>query len=229
MRTTFKGWHSFTLLIAIAVGSLVLAGCGGDDKKTAATNPIGDLSLPTVGFHDDMRKLWEDHIWWTRLAILDIANNAPDTDATVSRLLQNQVDIGNAVKPYYGADAGDKLTALLKDHIVIAADLVKAAKAGDNASIEAINKRWQANADEIASFLATANPDNWKADEMKSMMHDHLDLTLDEASAYLKGDYKASIAGFEKLHTQALAMADMLSSGIERQFPQKFGAEGGGR
>ncbi len=57
----------------------------------------------------------------------------PDTSLTAQRLLDNQKDIGNAVADFYGRDGADKLTSLLRDHILIAADLVTASKAGDQA------------------------------------------------------------------------------------------------
>ena len=79
----------------------------------------------------NMRKLWEDHITWTRNVICCLVDNLPGTDQAVKRLLKNQDDIGNAIKPVYGANAGNKLTTLLHDHITISADVVKAAKASD--------------------------------------------------------------------------------------------------
>ena len=173
-------------------------------------------------FHDDMRRLWEDHITWTRLVIVSLANDLPDTQTTVERLLQNQVDIGDAIKPFYGEAAGDQLTSLLTDHIVIAADVIVAAKAGDTAAFEEAKARWYTNADDIAAFLNTANPDNWPLEEMREMMREHLDLTLQEAGTYLGGDFAASVATYEDVHVQALHMADMLSAGIIRQFPSRF-------
>jgi hypothetical protein len=185
---------------------------------TAEAKPKTDAQV----FHDGMRKLWEDHITWTRLVIVSLANDLPDTQTTVDRLLQNQVDIGNAVKPFYGEAAGDQLTALLTDHIVIAAEVIQAAKAGDTAAFDDALARWYENGDDIAEFLNAANPDNWPLEEMKEMMREHLDLTLQEAGTYLGGDFAASVAAYEDVHVQALEMADMLSSGIIRQFPSKF-------
>jgi hypothetical protein len=173
-------------------------------------------------FHDDMRKLWEDHITWTRLVIIGVFEDLPDLDPTVQRLLQNQVDIGNAIKPFYGDEAGEQLTALLTDHILIAAEILQAAKAGNTAALEDAVERWYENADDIAVFLNTANPKHWPLEEMKAMMREHLDLTLEEAVAYLEGDYEASIAAYDEVHLQALEMADMLSDGIVKQFPKKF-------
>ena len=173
-------------------------------------------------FHDAMRKLWEDHITWTRLVIIGVFEDSPGLNSSVQRLLQNQVDIGDAVKPFYDDEAGDQLTALLTDHILIAAEILQAAKSGNTAALEDAIKRWYTNADDIAVFLNAANPSQWPLEEMKAMMREHLDLTLEEAVAYLQGDYEASVAAYDEVHVQALEMADMLSMGIIKQFPNKF-------
>jgi hypothetical protein len=203
-----------------------------DMKRLALGTILGGLclaltqtataALPATDFRNAMRKLWEDHITWTRLYIVSAVADLPDKDATTKRLLQNQTDIGNAIKPFYGDAAGDKLTALLKDHILIAAELIDAAKAGDTAKKEDATKRWSANADDIASFLSGANPKNWPLAEMKSMMHEHLEVTTAEVVARLKKDWTADVSAYEKVHEQILKMADMLSSGIIEQFPASF-------
>ena len=168
-----------------------------------------------------MHKLWEDHIVWTRNVILNIMDDLPGTDQAVNRLLKNQDDIGNAVKPFYGEAGGKELTRLLREHITIAADLLKAAKAGNNSAFDATNKKWFVNADEISDFLSKANP-NWKLADMKKMMHDHLTLTTEEAVARLKKDYAADVKAYDKVHDEILMMADMLTDGIIKQFPGKF-------
>lgn len=173
-------------------------------------------------FNQAMRKLWEDHITWTRLYIISAAGNLPDKDATAQRLLQNQTDIGNAIAGFYGDAAGAKLTALLKDHILDAAALIEAAKSGDKAKIDASAAKWYGNADEIAAFLSGANPKNWPLADMKAGMKMHLDLTLQEATNRLQGKYTADIQDYDKIHQHILGLADLLSSGIEKQFPNKF-------
>jgi hypothetical protein len=169
----------------------------------------------------DMRKLWEDHVVWTRNVILCIIDDLPGADQAVNRLLKNQDDIGNAIKPVYGDEAGKRLTALLRTHITQAADLLKAAKKSDQPEFDRLNKLWFQNADEISAFLSDANP-HWKLADMKKMMHDHLTLTLEEAVARQKKDYAADVIAYDKVHDEILAMADMLSDGIIQQFPDKF-------
>ena len=201
--------------------ALVITSCSSSGSGDHATH---DSTVPvhTASLRDDMRKLWEDHITWTRNYIIAAEAGSPDTGATATRLLQNQTDIGDAIKPLYGDAAGTQLTALLRDHILTAADLITAAKANDADKVAATKDKWYANADAIADFLAKANPENWPAAEMRQMMHDHLDITLAEAVDHLKGDYAADIADYDKVHTQILKMADMLTDGIVAQFPEQF-------
>jgi hypothetical protein len=175
-----------------------------------------------VAFHDQMRKLWEDHITWTRLAIVTFADGSGGFAATADRLLRNQVDIGNAIKPFYGRAAGNRLTALLHDHITIAVEVLQAAKAGDDAAFADATTRWYANANDVADFLAAANPRFWPRGVLRASMKTHLDQTLAEAAAELRGDYATSIADYEAVHAHIVGMADLLSSGIIGQFHKRF-------
>src|SRR6476660_454334 len=103
-----------------------------------------------------LRKLWSDHVIWTRQYIVAAVAGTPDTDTAAGRLLKNQEDIGTAIAGFYGDAAGQKLTDLLKAHIMIAVDLIAAAKSGDKAAFATHDASWTANADEIAGFLAGA-------------------------------------------------------------------------
>ena len=180
------------------------------------------LSAKQLALHDEMRRLWEDHITWTRLFIVSASADLPDTQATTRRLLRNQTDIGDAIKPFYGRAAGKRLSGLLREHILLAAALITAAKAGDQAAGERESRSWYRNANQIADFLHVANPGHWPRREMRSMMRDHLDLTLTEAVAHLERRHGADIRAYERVHRQILAMADMLSDGIAAQFPRRF-------
>lgn len=173
-----------------------------------------------VALKTGMRKLWSDHVFWTRLYIVDAAAGLPSADATSKRLLKNQEDIGNAIVPYYGTAAGAKLTDLLKQHILIAVDVVAAAKAGDNAKLTDANRRWHDNAADLATFLSGANP-NWPKQTLLSMLNEHLALTTQEATARLQQRWDDDIAAFDKVFMQAMMMADALSDGIAKQFPGK--------
>jgi hypothetical protein len=214
-------------LIALA---LVSTACSTQASSSSATRPSAtpsglsaqEASAAQAALRTDLRKLWEDHITWTRLYIVAAEAGAPDTAATAARLLRNQDDIGNALKPLYGEAAGAQLTALLRQHILVAGALVGAAKAGDAAKVASTKTAWYANADQIAAFLTKANPTSWPAADMRQMMRDHLDLTLAEAVDHLQGHAAADIADYDKVHAEILKMADMLTDGIVAQFPRAF-------
>jgi hypothetical protein len=214
------------LLCAAALSAaLALGGAGGGGTAVAdAPAAPAHRAEPAraTALRQDMRRLWEDHITWTRLVIVDFAAGLPSLPASEARLLRNQADIGRAIAPYYGRAAGARLTGLLREHILIAVDVLTAAKAGDAQGLTRAQSRWNANADEIADFLSSANPRAWPRAEMRRMMRSHLKLTTDEAVARLTGDFSADVRAYDRVHAQILDMADMLSAGIIRQFPQRF-------
>ena len=220
-------------LVALAsvLAVLVVAGPGAGHAATehshAATAQTHSAAVPVqtdkaVRFHDGMRKLWEDHITWTRLAIVSFAGELPDFDQTAARLLRNQTDIGNAVKPYYGRKAGERLTVLLKEHIAGAVELLEAAKAGDDNAFAAAKEAWYRNGRQIARFLSSANPRFLPFVQTDRLMKGHLDDTLDEAAHQLGGDFRASVRDYDHIHHHILRMADAISDGIIRQFPARF-------
>ena len=218
--------HSFArrgsaaaIAVTALLGAAVLVGSAGAPASGA---PHAAVTAKQQKFHDGMRKLWEDHITWTRLAIVSFAAGLPDLQATEDRLLANQKDIGDAIKPYYGRKAGNELTKLLREHILGAVALLQAAKSGDPAAIKTASDAWYANADQIADFLHNANKRDWPRVEMRAMMKTHLDQTLKEATDRLQGNFAADIRDYESVHRHILEMADMLSDGIVRQFPGKF-------
>ena len=198
-------------LLVLSMLGLVVDGVSAQP----AASRRGELALKT-----GMRKLWSEHVLWTRQYIVDAAAGLPSADATSKRLLRNQEDIGNAIVPYYGSAAGAKLTDLLKQHILIAVDVVAAAKAGDNTKLADADKRWHDNAADLATFLSSANP-NWPKQSLLSMLNEHLALTTQEATARLQQRWDDDIAAFDKVFSQAMMMADALSDGIAKQFPGK--------
>ncbi|MDE1846141.1 MAG: hypothetical protein KGH53_02585 [Candidatus Micrarchaeota archaeon] len=211
------------LAVIVAVGILAVLGShpgAHAGQQTSQMNMVGGKTS-TVVFHDAMRKLWEDHITWTRLAIVGFAGGSADFNATAARLLQNQQDIGGAIKPFYGSAAGDQLTALLRTHILDAVGVMQAAKGGNQTALAKSVNSWYANANDIADFISSANP-YLSNQDMRAMMKSHLDLTLQEAADELKGNYTGSVLTYDAVHVEILGMADMLSSGIMKQFPQDF-------
>lgn len=179
------------------------------------------ISEVEVGLINQMRMLWEEHVTWTRLAIVSTVFDLPDAELVSSRLLKNPKDFEKALQPFYGEENASKFADLLNSHLVIASQLVSAAKAGDNNAVGDAERKWYANADEIAAFLSSINP-YWSQDDWKTMFYEHLKMTKGEAVDMITKDYQAGINEYDKIEEQALRMADVMASGIVKQFQYIF-------
>ena len=206
----------------------------GQDHATSAEHPkLGSEVTSLIASNDNLNQtkitdlrislhdLWLEHIVWTRQYVVAAAADQPDASFAAERLLKNQEDIGNAIKPFYGDQAGNQLTSQLKDHITIAVDLLEAAKSGNSTALEETEKKWYANANEIATLLSAANP-NWTKEDMLSMLNEHLSLTKTEAVARLTGDYATDVTTFDALNKHAISMGDEFTVGIVKQFQEQF-------
>jgi hypothetical protein len=217
MRTSIR--HALLLVglvaaLGVPAGAAALAGHPMAGHRSA--DPSGAPAL-----REAMRKLWTDHVIWTREYVIAAVDGSPSAAAAANRLMRNQEDIGNAIATFYGRPAGDKLTSLLKQHIGIAVDLVNAAKANNTSAFNDANAKWKQNASDIANFLAQANP-NWPAAAMTDAMSMHLQTTTREVVDRLQKKYDDDVAAFDAVYDHILRMADVLSDGIVKQFPSKF-------
>jgi hypothetical protein len=225
MRAHAKGHPMKQVFIALSAACVACAttsgasGTGSTARTASGSDTI--VNSPEAKLRADMRKLWEDHVTYTGLFAVAAVDGGMDANKIAERLLRNQDDIGNAIKPYYGDAAGNKLGSLLRDHILIAADLVKAAKAGDSAAQDAANKKWFQNADDIAAFLSSANP-NWPQKTLQDMLHSHLQMVTEQVVALLKHDTPSLVSAYDKNSQHMMMLADALASGIAKQFPDKF-------
>ncbi|WP_427127885.1 glycosyltransferase (plasmid) [Priestia megaterium] len=180
------------------------------------------ISQSEVTFENEFRRLWIDHVLWTSNYITSATTaGSEDQKQVLARLLKNQEDIGNAMKPLYGKKAGNKLTELLKKHIILAGKIVDAAKTGKKALVNQLNKEWYRNADDIAAFLSHANP-YFKNEDLKKLLYMHLKLVTNDLSASLAKDWEARIGAIDEGLSHIILMADTISTGIVKQFPKKF-------
>ncbi|MDQ6598781.1 glycosyltransferase [Bacillus salipaludis] len=179
------------------------------------------LNAKVIDLKYPMQQLWVEHAWWTRSLIVSTLSDLKDKDVVLARLLKNQEDLGTIIKSYYGEEEGNKFTALLKEHILIAGKIIDAARRGDQPNINKFNKEWVQNADEIVAFLTSANP-YWSKKVLTEMFYTHLKLTTDEVIDRLKGDWVGDVRTADTNETHLIHMGDILTEGIVKQFPEKF-------
>lgn len=212
------------LVAVLALTGSALAACGNED----AGNSPSDSSSQThnhaaqADLQAAMRTLWAQHMEWTWSTVVAFAEDSPGLQAQLDRLLRNQKDIGNAIAPFYGKDAAKQLTDLLTVHINQAVPVLTAAKNSDDAGLKKAIDDWYGNAQDIADFLSTANPDNWPKDAVRDMMKGHIDTTVAYASDILGGKYADAVTKYDEAEEHMVHLADTLAQSLVAQFPDKF-------
>jgi hypothetical protein len=212
-------------LVAGAALLLLLAACGSDDGGATGTadHGVDEAGSPsTVAVRDDMRTLWSDHMQWTYATVDAFFHNADSVQPNLDRLLANQVDIGAAIAPFHGEEAGDQLAELLTTHINDAVPVLQAAQSGDDAALDTALDDWYANAREVADFLAAADPEHWPQSATRPALEMHIDQTTAYAVDLLQGDYAQAIADYDAAFHHMLELADTLSAGLVARFPDRF-------
>ena len=215
LRRKHRWSSTLVMLLALLLVGLTIQSCDDDDEDPL--NSDGYIQL-----NQDMRKLWSDHMAWTLATVEAFFHNSAALTDNLNRLLQNQQDIGAAIVPYYGQAAGDELTALLTEHINLAVPVLTAAQSGDQTALGIAVTNWKANAADIADFLTTANPNNWPASVTDPTMEHHIDQTIEYSVEILQNDHAGANESYEHALEHMLELADVLSEGIAKQFPDKF-------
>lgn len=175
------------------------------------------FSQAVTNLRECLRLLWEQHVYWTRMTIISIAMGLPDEEPTTGRLLRNVPDFAGLFDCFYGREIAAEFSRLFKSHLTIAAELVKAAKAGNVKVAADAERRWYENGDEIVCFLSRINP-FWPVRSMRPMWYEHLALTKEEAVARLGKNYAKDIERFDRIEEEAMLMADEFARGLICQF-----------
>ena len=168
-----------------------------------------------------MNLVWEQHIMWTRMLLISIAENLKDLDATQTRLLQNPRDIADVFKQYYGIAVANKIQTLLTEHLTIGKDLIVAIKNNNQEEINRLSTRWYRNADDMAEAFSSINP-FYPKEEVRRMLYEHLRLTTDEVNNRIKGNYAEDIRACDMVQKEILRMSQFFVDGIVRQFNNLF-------
>ncbi len=207
----------FAVIVAVAMVSTLATGVlarKGMDRDIA--------KFDAQKYHDEWRVLWQDHITWTRIVIIGILDGLDKNavDNYTARLLQNPVDMGKALAPFYGNAQAKLLSDLVTEHLVQAAGILDGIKNGQNVTGKL--NAWYQNAHDIAIVMSKLNPVNWKLSSADKMWKEHLDATVNETLANFEKNWTAEVAAYNMIVSLATMMADFTSNGIIRQFPMMF-------
>lgn len=170
---------------------------------------------------NNMRSVWEQHVWWTRMVILGIVDGLKGVDESVKRLLENPRDMAQVFGKYYPPQIQRVIEQLITAHLTIGAEVIKAASSKNTDAFNDANMRWFKNADDIAKALSGINP-YYSESEIKKMLYDHLNMTIKEVQMRIDRNSAADVVVFDSIEKEALKMADYFTYGITKQFSSRF-------
>ena len=148
-------------LFLVFIATLVALALIVSPNSLAAEKGKGKMSPNRMELSRVLRDLWVGHIFWVRnVVLMTKSGDMAAAKVAEDQVVQDAKDIANSIVPFYGKDAGDKLFSLLAGHYGAVKEYMTAEfadnKDAKTAAIDKLNK----NADEIATFLSSANP-NW--------------------------------------------------------------------
>ncbi|WP_203249205.1 hypothetical protein [Sporosarcina beigongshangi] len=183
--------------------------------------PLDCVNKAEAALRSTMRRLWGEHITWTRATVSSLVFSLPDVSFVMARLLRSAMDLGGTLRPFYGEEVAKRYSQLLTRYITLVGDFINATLVGNVEKAEVIEKNWFRNGTEITLFLSNINP-YLTAVEFQEMFDEQLMLIKQGMMSMLGKDLKASVDLFDLMEIGALEMADMLSNAIIKQFPYKF-------
>ena len=179
------------------------------------------VSMNQVQLLKQMNLVWEQHIMWTRMLLISIAENLKDLEATQARLLRNPKDIADVFRRFYGNVVANRIQQLLTEHLTIGKDLIVALKNKNQEEATRLNTKWYQNADEMAEAFSSINP-FYPREEIRNMLYQHLRLTTNEVNNRLQGNYVEDINSYDMVQKEILRMSQFFVNGIVKQFPNLF-------
>ena len=179
------------------------------------------ISMNQVELIRQMNLVWEQHIMWTRMLLISIAEDLKDLEATQTRLLRNPKDIADVFRRFYGNAVANRIQQLLTEHLVIGKELIVALKNKNQEEATKLNTKWYQNADEMAEAFSSINP-FYPKEEIRNMLYEHLRLTTNEVNYRLQGNYVEDINSYDMVQKEILKMSQFFVNGIVKQFPNLF-------
>ncbi|MFP5211844.1 MAG: hypothetical protein ACLGPL_00550 [Acidobacteriota bacterium] len=135
--------------------------------------------------------------------------------------MENARKIADSIVPFYGKAAGDKLFGLLAEHFGAVKSYMTAAYAKDKAGMENARNGLIGNAETIAVFLSSANPTNWPKDTLNTLLMSHGAHHISQINAVENKDFASEAQIWDAMKEHMNTIADALSAGIAKQFPNK--------
>jgi hypothetical protein len=178
-----------------------------------ADNCSNCITSGQMNLINTLRKFWLELPMWRRAYLVSYASNFGDVEMVGNKLYQMPTDIGDVLEVFFGDTIARKIEGMLREQIVIGAEILRSEKTGDTKAINESTARLYQNADQMAAYFAQINP-NWDETVWKNLLYDYYKTTILEMVTILAGKYAESITLYESMENQALNLADYMAKGM---------------
>ena len=200
--------------LAMALPSLASANA---EHATGATT-----SVTVADTRAALRDLWLGHVFWVRNVVdARFEGNANEAKVAEQQVVANAKAIAASIAPFYGQAAADQLFGLLAGHWGAISDYLDATRTRSKADQDAAFKQLLANADQIAAFLAGANP-HLPVDTLRGLLTAHGSHHVQQIQQFQAGQFDLEAKTWAAMKDHMYVIADALAGGIAKQFPDKF-------
>lgn len=207
-----------SLIIALIIGGAAGYFLGNTSISSSFS---GDSSSNNSKLAKNLNKIWSDNLIWTHNYIVAFVSGSPDSPDAARRILKNNEETANIFAEYYGNNIGIKFFNLLTRRSEIISDMVLSAKSGDNLKFNSGLKKLNENSKETAEFLNSINSVYFKKSEILNAVDDYNNSMVNLINARVKNNWDDYNFEFDKARDEALFIADKISNGINRHFPEK--------
>ena len=168
-----------------------------------------------------LRDLWTGHIFWVRSVVLaSHYDDGAGAEVAEAKAVENARALADAITPFYGKEAADKLFGLLAGHYGAIKDYMQAGFSENKSGKDAASKKLIANAEEIAIFLDGANP-HLPKEAVHPLLIAHGAHHIHQIDAVHQGDFSKEAEVWDAMIAHIYSLADAMAGALAKQFPDK--------
>jgi hypothetical protein len=207
----------------------ILALTGTTTAARAQYMPDGGthMTAPGASLRATLNILMQEHAYLAAAATgAALAGRTGEFTAAAGALDMNSQALAGAVGGVYGKDAGTAFLGLWRRHIGIVVDYTTAIARQDKAGADKAVVGLIGYTQDLAAFLAGANPNLPKA-TVADLVKSHILTLKDVIDAQAAGDVTRAFTALRSAAGHMQMIADPLAEAIARQFPAKFTRQAG--
>ena len=220
-RSVKKIIITIIVIAAIAAGSFWLGKNNAGSETTQTGSDGNTVYSDTSDLRKEMNLKLAEHVALTSEAMRASYDDHAISTAAIDELDKNSQELAGIIGKFYGEEPKATFLKQWRDHITFFINYTVSTKNDDKEGKEQALSDLEEYSQKSAEFFAGLNS-SLGVDSLKSLFADYRDIMIESANDYKDGDYSGSLDKQSQAYSQAGKLADTLSDGMSKQFPDKF-------